>query len=333
MKKYLFYSILTMMVLWSSTSFAGNDPYNECTQSKAGIAGFTFLKIIPTARIAGMGNSFVAITDDINSIFTNPAGIGMLKEKYSFHFSNTKWFVNSNYYAGAFAMHLGGINYLGITAVGLVPEKTLERNTAVSDPAGLTGKYIDMYDYAIGLNYAAKVFNRLSIGIKLNYVNEKIMYLSTSNLLFDIGSIFYTNFKTLRIGMAMRNFGSDAQYPNRILFHMPIIYTIGIAGEVYGLEEKSPVKITLSGEATYQVDYGQRFQLGAEIWLMNVLALRGGYMFNAGTKDPWGRFDYNGNQYSIGIGGKVKYISFDFSYTKSDRLFENPMRFSLSGYF
>lgn len=33
----------------------------------------------PTARVLGMGNSFVAVADDLNSIYSNPAGLGNLK--------------------------------------------------------------------------------------------------------------------------------------------------------------------------------------------------------------------------------------------------------------
>lgn len=336
MKKYSFYSIITLFIFSVNFIYAGDNPWEESTQTKAGIAGFTFLKIPPTARIAAMGNAFMATSDDINAIFVNPAGITEAGD-YAFHLSNTKWLVNSNFYAGAFSMYLGGNSYIGISVIGLVPEPTLERSTASADPNGLTGKYISMYDYAIGLTYAAKIFNRLSLGIKVNYVNETIMNLSASNLVFDIGSLFYTNFKTIRIGMGLRNFGSDTQYPDRILFHMPIVYTIGVAGEVYGLDKDSPIRVTLTGEATFQTDYDQRYQLGTEIWFMKIIALRGGYMFNAGTDDPWHRFDYKGNQFALGFGGKINAggvkLTLDFSYTKSDRLFKDPIRFSFGGSF
>jgi hypothetical protein len=39
----------------------------------------SFNIINPSARSLGMGNSFVAVADDINSIYSNPAGLGNLK--------------------------------------------------------------------------------------------------------------------------------------------------------------------------------------------------------------------------------------------------------------
>ena len=336
MKKRLFYTIITLLVFNVTVIYGDDNPWKNSTQSKAGIAGFTFLKIPPTARIAGMGNAFTAISDDISAIFINPAGITEAGE-YAFHISNTRWLVNSNLYVAAATMHLGMGNYIGISFVGLVPEETPERSPTSSDPDGLTGRNITMYDYAVGLTYAAKMFHQLSLGIKVNYVKETIMNLSVSNLLFDIGSLYYTGFKTIRIAMGLRNFGSDAQYPNRILFHMPIVYNIGVAGEVYGQAKDSNIRITLSGEASFYIDYEQRYQIGTEIWILNTIALRGGYMFNAGTEDPWGRFNYKGNQFALGFGGRLNVggstILFDFSYTKSDKLFENPLRFSLGGSF
>ncbi len=335
MKKYLSYIILLLLLLNISV-LSSDNPWGKSLYSKAGISGFTFLKITPTARIAGMGNTFSAVSNDINAIFINPAGITEAGN-YAVNVSKTKWLVNSNFYTAAASMFIGGFNYIGISLVGLVPEATPERSPLSSDPNGLTGRNISMYDYAIGLTYAAKISEQFSLGIKVNYVNETIMDLSASNILLDIGSLYYTNFETIRIAMNLRNFGSEAQYPDRILFQMPIVYSIGVAAEVYGQDIGSPVRVTLSGEATFENDFEQRYQVGTEIWIMNTIALRGGYKFNQGTKDPWNRFDYKGNQFSLGFGGKISVaaseITVDFSYTKSDRFFENPIRFSLGGRF
>lgn len=335
MQKRIVHIILMLLMFSVSVINAGN-PWGSSTHTKAGSAGFSFLKISPTARIAGMGNTFTAISNDINAIYINPAGITEAGN-YAVNVSDTKWFVNSSYYTAAASMFIGGFHYLGVSFVGLVPEKTAERSPIASDPNGLTGKNISMYDYAIGLTYAAKISEQLSLGIKVNYVNETIMYLSATNLLIDIGSLYYTNYETIRIAMGLRNFGSDAQFPNRALFHMPIVYNIGVSGEVYGQDLDAPIRVTLSGEATFEVDYEQRYQIGTEIWFVNMIAVRGGYQFNQGTTDPWGRFDYKGNEFSVGFGAKIDVggsdITIDFSYTKSDRLFENPLRFSLGGSF
>jgi len=334
MRKNFNISIITVLTLYLSFVYGGWS--NKSPQTKAGIAGFTFLKIPASARIAGMGNAYIAVADNVDAIFVNPAGITEAGN-YAFHLSNTKWLVNSNLYTGALTMHLGLGNYLGLSFVGLVPEQTLERSPTSSDPNGLTGRNIKMYDYAFGLTYAVKMFDRLSLGIKANYVNETIMDQSVSKLLFDFGSLYNTGFETIRIAMGLRNFGSDAQYPDRILFNMPIVFDMGVAGEIYGQDKDSNIRVTLSGESSFYIDFEQRYQIGTEIWLMNTFALRGGYLFNAGTKDPWGRFDYKGNQVAFGFGGKMRAgganILFDFSYTLSDRLFKNPIRFSLGGSF
>ncbi len=325
--------VITALTLFLSFVYGGTD---KSPQTKAGIAGFTFLKIPASARIAGMGNAYIAVADNVDAIFVNPAGITEAGA-HGFHLSNTKWLVNSNLYTAAITMHLGYGHYLGLSFVGLIPEQTLERSTTSPDPNGLTGRNIKMYDYALGLTYAVKMFDRLSLGIKANYVNETIMDQSVSKLLFDFGSLYDTGFKTIRIAMGLRNFGSDGQYPNKILFNMPIIFDMGVAGEIYGQDKDSKVRITLSGEGSFYIDFDQRYQIGTEIWLLNTVAFRGGYIFNAGTKDPYGRFDYKGNRYACGLGGKINAgsskILFDISYTISDRLFDNILRFSFGGTF
>lgn len=335
MKRQIFYIILTLLTFSVSIINAQN-PWETSSYSKAGNSGFTFLKIIPTARIAGMGNAFSSISNDINAIYVNPAGITEAGN-YAFNVSNTKWLVNSNYYTAAASLFIGGFNYIGVSVVALIPEKTPERITTLPEHNGLTGRNISMYDYSVGLTYAAKISEQLSLGIKLKYVNETIMYLSASSLLIDLGSLYDTQFETIRIAMGLRNFGSDAQYPNRILFKMPIVFNIGVSCEVYGQDVNSPVRVTLSGEASMETDYEQRYQIGTEIWIMKTIALRGGYMFNQGTKDPWGRFNYKGAEFSLGFGGKINVggseITVDFSYTKNDKLFQNPLRFSIGGAF
>ena len=48
------------------------------TLSHATITGLEFLKIVPGARPAGLAESFVALSDDINAVYYNPAGLGFI---------------------------------------------------------------------------------------------------------------------------------------------------------------------------------------------------------------------------------------------------------------
>ena len=57
----------------------------EAEFKKLGTTGFNFVKIDLSARPAAMGSAFMAISDDINSIFWNPAGLTtMAKNRFQY---------------------------------------------------------------------------------------------------------------------------------------------------------------------------------------------------------------------------------------------------------
>ena len=59
---------------------------------RTGTAALQFLKIGSSARATGMGESFVAVSDDISSLHWNPAGLVAFKEN-GMTFSYTQWFL------------------------------------------------------------------------------------------------------------------------------------------------------------------------------------------------------------------------------------------------
>ncbi|MEW6681037.1 MAG: hypothetical protein AB1297_08510, partial [bacterium] len=68
MKKLCLVAILGLM---GNLSFAG----------EPGKTAMAFLKLGQGARVNGMGEAFVGLADDINSLYWNPAGLANLKER------------------------------------------------------------------------------------------------------------------------------------------------------------------------------------------------------------------------------------------------------------
>jgi hypothetical protein len=58
-----YFLLLTFFVILSSTLFAENE------FKRLGKSGFSFLKISPSARAAGMGDAFTAVANDVTAIF------------------------------------------------------------------------------------------------------------------------------------------------------------------------------------------------------------------------------------------------------------------------
>ena len=325
--KRLFCVIVAVLLggslLWSPPADAKDSPVILRSEEfrKLGLASFTFLKVVPNARVAAMGDAFAAVADDISAIYMNPGGLGHI-DGLAYEFSYTKWLVDTGIYSGAVAYNTPrGILGLSVTSYDM---GDMEVRTIFS-PQG-TGEQVKSGATVLGAAYAFKATDRLGVGIRVNYVQETMHLDTMSSVVFDVGTHFYTGFKSARIALAMRNFGPDTEVlTSEQKFLMPMYFDIGTAMEVYG-EKGEPVSLTVAFESAFAVDYEQRWHLGGELWLANTLALRGGYKFN-----------YDQEDFSLGAGLKGTFgdrkITLDVSYTNFGRLLNNPIRVSLGGSF
>ena len=104
---------------------------------------------------------------------------------------------------------------------------------------------------------------------------------------------------------------------------MPLVFHTGIAMEVFG-NLGDPVSLTGSFEGAFFTDREQRWNLGGELWIQNLVALRGGY-----------KFKYDAETWSVGGGLKGTFggrsIALDVSYSNFGDLFDAPLRLNLSG--
>ena len=180
---------------------------------KVNIAGMQFLKIGQGARAVGMGDSYTAIADDINAIFWNGAGLTHV-EKFAYQANYTKWLAGTELYSAAavFNTHSSRGEVLGISLITQQVEPIEE--TTIFQPSG-TGQFVDVNYMAVGLLYAIKFTDKFSFSAKANYVQEKLYTQKTSTFTIDLGSHFYTGFRSLRVAMSFKNFGPDQKAQGR----------------------------------------------------------------------------------------------------------------------
>ena len=140
--------------------------------------------------------------------------------------------------------------------------------------------------------------------------------------------MFHTGFGSSRIAMSLRNFGKD-QAPqdqgDRDLFRtaQPLVYTMALAGELFG-HIGDPASLTAAFDLAHFVDYEVRYHVGAELWVQNTFALRGGY-----------RFNYDLGDWTLGAGIHRKFgqrrIGVDVSYQNFGSRMDSPIRVALTG--
>jgi len=295
-------------------------PSPEADQGLAKYARITttsygFLKLNTNARSAGMGDAFSAVGNDLSAVFYNPAGITQI-ERYALTASYLKWIVGSQ--MGSFAlaaktnMATFGVNFTYFTA-GEFEE------TTSAQPGG-TGRMVKVGDMAAGVTIAKQVTDKLSVGGNLRWVKEDLDLADYSSIDLDFGTLFYTGYRSTRLGMSLRNLGGDKDVIGQKA-RFPMVFNLSGAAEIYG-NLGDPVSVTLALEQMFFTDSINRYHFGAEAWIENMVALRGGY-----------KTGYDSESWNLGVGLKQvmgnQTVTADFSYSRADALEENPIRFSV----
>lgn len=292
MKKLIgFLLILALILITPLQSFA---------LKKLGQTGLKFLDVCVGARAAAMGEAYTVISDDVNSIFHNPAGLAQMEAKrVDLTVSRTQWFSDISYNAVGLAIN-GGI--WGNFGLSLIPAPNYGDifGTVVSDnPRGYeeTG-LVDVSAFAMGLAYGRKFTDKFMIGGHVKYAYQHlgsnpmlywdpiadstwigIQVNELSAIAFDFGTIFYPGFKSLRFGMSVRNFSNAVKY-EVYNFQLPLTFKIGIGMDILDLFGEHPGQsFLLAIDAVHPRDYTQRLQIGGE-YSIGVLKLRAGYKFN-----------------------------------------------------
>ncbi len=197
------------------------------------------------ARGMAMGNTGVS-NKDIHSIFSNIAGLGFLEGTQFAIFGDQR-------FAGT------GINTIAIGAAHSVGSGTF----------GLTIQNFGISDFneqKIGLSYARKLFDKLSMGVQFDFLNTRIEnYGSTSIFTFEIGFLAPIN-KELTVGARI---------------YSPVRVDLNEDEEVLGLlnigfSYHPSKKVTLNGEVEKGVDTDLSIKAGVEYQIHPVVSLRVG---------------------------------------------------------
>lgn len=302
---------------------------------RVGTSVFTFLKIGVSARAAGMSEAVVALKQDASSIYYNPGSLAQF-DRTQVAASRISWPADINYDFFSLTHHLFRRHYLGFTAGILHMEPMAE--TTEYQPHG-TGNYFTYQDRFIGLSYGARMTDRFSFGVTFKHVVENLAEYSMSGVLLDMGTFYWTGYRTLRFSAALSNFGAqtkpDGIFSKRYIdrntgeetvnnsatfseFSPPAVFRVGTAMEV--IENPNSV-LTLALQLNHPVDNSETVVLGAEYTLLKAFTVRAGYKLNRPEEDL-----------SLGLGLAVKIgqsrLRVDYAYTNFSYL-NDPQRLSI----
>ncbi|KPJ61490.1 MAG: hypothetical protein AMJ46_02105 [Latescibacteria bacterium DG_63] len=270
------------------------------TSDRAGSVGALFLKLGLSPRAAAMGNTYVGVSDDITGVFLNPVSIVNI-EGYQFFVSELEYLVDMRAVAGAFSFPMpreiggrGAIHYTGF----LSGDMTM--TTATDIDGDFTDTEFNWNELALGATYARNFTDKFSVGVGVKYVRTDVADYISQTVAFDVGTIYRTGFRNLRLGMSATNFGPDmkfrGKYDNTYIsgiwqvmapeeygyYPLPISLQVGVADDLYMSED---VRVTGALDFSHPNDLAERIHIGTEVAYEEMFFVRGGFFMDMDESD------------------------------------------------
>ncbi|MCI0697258.1 PorV/PorQ family protein [candidate division KSB1 bacterium] len=278
-----------------------------------------FLKFAVGARANAMGESFAAVANDASALFWNPGGVGNLKN-LEVHLTHVDYLLDIRFEFAGLVVPIGSGN-LGFSAAVLGMDN--ERVTTLADPDGASGVTWSASGFALGLTYSRALTDRFAVGVTGKYIQENIYNSSANTLAMDIGSLYDTGIRGIKIGMAMSNFGGKMKLGGRDLtqrevdadavlggnigqsadlvvnsWPLPLNFRVGLSVEVFRNESST---LLLASDFNHPTDADERLNFGAEYSFSDRVFLRGGYKLN-----------YDEESFTFGSGLNLPITNYNF---------------------
>ena len=334
-KQAIAFGVLFGLILLSS-AYAGDN-------NRTGTAGAQELLIPVGARDLALGGSSVASTNGVDAIYWNPAGLARVNGVEAM-FSHLNYIADIGVEYGAVGINAGDFGNLGFSMksenFGNIPVTTADL------PDGTGQTYSPAY-LTMGVTYARMLSDRISVGATVNIINETIMNTTANAVGFDIGVRYDgIGLQGLNLAVVLKNVGTNISYSGAGLYQTattsddlrgPETYSLVAASSElpsqmeialaynYKLGEKNQVSLFGDFENNnYSTDV---WKFGAEVSLINLLFLRGGYTF--APNDPVDVTGASSYLYDYTAGAGIKYdlggvnVAVDYAYRHLVRMSSN----------
>jgi hypothetical protein len=253
----------------------------------AGTSLAAFLEVDGGTRQIGMGGAFTGMGDDAMTIFYNPAGLRFL-EGSEIHVSTSSWPADLSYQHLAYGfLHSVVPGYFGISwtimQMGPYKEKTEYYDPESEFGVGILDN-VDAGDMAFGGSYAWEFFDGFSVGTTLKWYHLAMADAFCEGMCGDLGVLYDTRFRNLRLGAAIQNVGPSNRWSNISQggafgeeFPMPILYRAGASMRIYDVVTH---RVVVAGDYKRTRAGDNQLNVGTE------------YTFNRGKVSTYGRAGY-----------------------------------------
>lgn len=302
-------------------------------EEAAGTAAAQYLLLPMTARTAALGSALtggIHNLSGVEALQANPAAL-MVNGGTNALFSRTEYVadIGINYFG--FAQRLGSSNIaLTITSwdFGDIPLTTAEN----PDPSSLTWNAATII---VSGTYARQFTDRIAAGLTVKALTESIDDVNGSALAFDAGMTYVVGESGLRLGVALKNFGSRMNYDGNGLnqsviiddndqtgfpttldadsFELPSLLTFGVT---YSRTFSGDVTLSAMGNFRSNSYEQDEFSGGLELGYSDMIFVRGGVQLLPDMDLTFYNGWNVGGGLNLDLGGTA--IGADYAYRSTD---------------
>jgi len=334
--------LIILMIFIQNNIILSQDDDNQ----KLAQTGMKFLNVSLDARASAFGDAVTSLELNSSALFYNPASMGWSNKSFDATLGTTQFIADIKYYNAAisFAPYDGDYGIFGLSFVSVDYGDFLGTVRADNDQGFLDVGTFSPTALAFGVGYAKSLSEKFSIGANIKYVRQSLgtsivddvvtdpsgAYVSAKTednkidvLAFDFGILYKTGFKSLNIGMSVRNFAREVEYKEEG-FQLPLIFQIGASFNFADIldVDRSEHSLLLTVDANHPRDYPEQLLIGLEYTFMDLISLRGGYSTPNDERDISAGLGIKKD-----IGGLV--LGVDYSYTPFG-VFNNVHRISIN---
>lgn len=246
----------------------------------AGRQAAPFLLIAPGARTAALGEAFAGLAEGIETLSSNPAGLGREKEERIS--LQHLFFVDGILYDNLFYLHPVQKGAWGVQA-GFLNVKKLKKT--IADPSAPDG-YQEIGDFSThdlqgSFSYGRSFGKTVDLGATARFFRESVSDASAPGFGLDLGFLYSDPAIPLKFGASIQHLGPKIKYQNES-FSLPGLLRAGVS---LRQNEKSPLKwIPLDSALSVEVSRSwdgenQSASGGIEVPFLKSLTARAGYRF------------------------------------------------------
>jgi len=285
---------------------------------------YDLLKTVPSPRAAAMGNSFVAMKNDPNTLFSNPAALSSQIPRDS-----TAPGTDLSLSVGALGI---GMTQGSVVFSAPAPEALGEKSWVAAgilynsygtfqgaDNLGQLTNQFTAGDFVLSLAYSGVVPNNkvFHYGVAIKFISSSLVsgQYGSSGLAVDLGVYYQNDPLLLTVGLSATNIGKELSYYDGTKEALPFNLQFGVSKKL----ERLPLTIHLDFHNLSRDREGRNlfyafndFSIGGEFIIAKIMRLRFGYE-NQERRDLTVPEGLGLGGFSFGLGVVTKKLQLDYS--------------------